>query len=342
MSDNIGIDLGSYAIKMARVNRNMKGGELVQLGSFYNPVGQFLPADQVQFQKLADSLRQFANEQKIKGRPVTVALPESLAYTSVISMPNLSDAELASSIHWEAEQHIPVAIDDINLEYEILYKPRKDEIGEKMRVLLVGARKDVIERLVELFQIAGVEVVGLETVLLGVYRSLKQSFGGEGAVLVVHIGAMTTDILVVLNGELVLTYTVQTGGLAFTRALEKGLELPPAQAEEYKRAYGLDQQQLEGKVRQVLLPVINILVAEIRKAIQFYQTGHMLSPVRQMVTSGGGAYLPGLTTYFAETFGYEVVLANPQESVVGKPNLKLPNDLAAYTAAIGLANRPDK
>jgi type IV pilus assembly protein PilM len=341
MSDTIGIDIGSYAIKMARISRGMSGGELQQLGVAYNPVGQFLPADQVTFQKLAETLKQFAAEQHFKGRPVTLALPESLAYTSVINMPFLSEAELASSIHWEAEQHIPVPIDEINLEYEILYKPRKDEMGEKMRVLLVGARKDVIERLVNLFHLAGLEIVGLETVLLGVYRALTPVLQGEGAVVVVHIGALTTDILISQNGELVLTYTVQTGGLALTRALEKGLELPATQAEEYKRTYGLDQAQLEGRVRQVLLPVLNILVAEIRKAMQYYQTGHMLSPIRQMIISGGSAYLPGLTTYLAETFTFEVVMANPLDMVKAKSSVKLPQDSAAFTAAIGLANKPE-
>jgi type IV pilus assembly protein PilM len=341
MSEITAIDIGSYAIKAARMNRSANSGELLQLANVYNPVGQFLPADESLFQKLADTIKQFLSENHLKGKPLQVALPESLAYTSVITMPYLSDAELASSIHWEAEQHIPVPIDEINLEYEILYKPRKDEVGGKMRVLLVGARKDVIERVIKLFHTAGAEVVGLETVLLGVYRSLVPAFSTEGAVLVMHVGALTTDILVVQNNELVLTYTVQTGGLAFTRAVEKGLELAPSQAEEYKRAYGLDPQQLEGKVRQVLTPVFNLLIAEVRKAMQFYQTSHMTSSIRKMIVSGGSAYLPGLSTFLAEIFAFEVVVANPLESVTLKSNVKVPQDIAAYSAAIGLANHPD-
>jgi type IV pilus assembly protein PilM len=341
MSEVVGIDLGSYAIKCARVMNNRGAGELLQLASTYNPVGQFLPSDQGLFQKLAETLKQFASENHLRGKVVRVAVPETLAYTSVITMPYLSDAELASSIHWEAEQHITVPIDEINLEYEVLYKPRKDEVAGKMRVLLVGARKDVIERLVNLFKEAGIEVVGLETVLLGVYRALAPAIKVEGAAIVVHIGALTSDILIVHNGELVLTYTIQTGGLAFTRAIEKGLELPPSQAEEYKRAYGMDPAQLEGRVRQVLVPVLNILVAEIRKAMQYYQTGHVMTPIRKMVVSGGSAYLPGLPAYLAETFAFELVVANPLETVTAHAGIKLPPDLAAYSAAIGLASHQE-
>lgn len=339
MSAVVGIDIGSYVIKLAETKLAGNKAEVVGLAETYNPVGQFLPADQTQFQKLAETIKQFAGEHKIKGKSVTVGMPESLAYTSVISMPYLSEAELASSIHWEAEQHIPVPIDEINLEYQILYKPAKDAVGEKMRVLLVGARKDLVERLVLLFQQAGLEIVGLETVILGAHRALYSTMAAQEAVILLHMGALTTDILIANKGEIMFTYSIQTGGLAFTRAVEKGLELPPAQAEEYKRAYGLVPDQLEGKVRQVLMPVVNLLTAEVRKAMQFYQTAHMANPVRSMILSGGSAYLPGLPMYLAEHFGFEVVVGNPVETITVHKSVKVPVTMAAYIPVIGLAAR---
>lgn len=342
MADAVGIDVGSYAIKLAELKVSGGSSAIQQLAQVYNPVGQTLPSDAGMLNKLAETLKQLVTEHKIKGKPVYAALPESLAYTTVISMPNLSEAELASSIHWEAEQHIPVPINEINLEYEVLYKPAKNEIGEKMRVLLVGARKDVVNQYVKLFQTVGLEIIGLETVLLGVYRSLGAYYKNSQTVLLVHMGALSTDMIVVENGEIVLTYSVQTGGLALTRAIEKGMNLPPAQAEEYKRAYGLDASQLEGKVRQMLLPVFNILVSEIRKAIQYYQTGHVLVPIRSIVLSGGSAYLPGMAAYMTETFGMEVGLANPIETLPATRDLALPSDIATYSAAIGVGMHSEK
>jgi type IV pilus assembly protein PilM len=266
-------------------------------------------------------------------------MPESMAYSSVISMPVLSEAELASSIHWEAEQHVPIPLEEVNLEYEILFKPKKEDIGEKMRVLIVAARKDSITRLVDLFQTASVEVVGLETTLLAVYRALYPTLQTEGSVMVCHIGALSTDVLITNAGEMMLSYTIQSGGLALTRAIEQGLELPPQQAEEYKRSYGMDQSQLEGKVYQSLVGVINVLVSEIRKAMQFYQSSHMQVPVRSVLLSGGAAYLPGLTAYLAQSLSLEVTVANPLASVTAKT--KVPEDIAAYTTAIGLTLRDE-
>lgn len=340
MANKVGIDLGSFSIKFAEVKHGF-GGELAvnRLVSVYNPTGQFLPTEEVDLQKLAVVIKQTMSEHKLKGSEVYAAIPENMSFTSIITMPNLSEAELASSIHWEAEQHIPVPLNEVNLEYEVLYRPKKGEIGEKMKVMLVAARTEIVDRYVQLMELAGVELVGMETVLLGIYRTLQASFLDEGAVMMVHMGALTTDLLIVHRSDMILSYSIQTGGLALTRAVEKQLELPPNQAEEYKRAYGLDPTQLEGRVRQSLSGVMNIIISEIRKAMQYYQTSHTLSPIRTMWLSGGSAYLPGLSSYFAEAFSYEVNIVNPLTKLHISTGLSVPADVAVYTPAIGMAIR---
>lgn len=342
MSQHVGVDIGSYGVKAACVDHGRGGGmQLVNLKEEYNPVGQVLPSDPVLVKKLAAVVKKLFDEGKFPKSAVSMCLPESMAYTSVINMPYLSEAELASSIHWEAEQHIPVSLNEVNLEYEVLYKPPKAELGEKMRVLLVAARKDIVEKAVELFEMVGIDLLGMETVLLSVHRSLHQTLEQvPGAAVVVHMGAVSTEILVVEHGTLSLTYTVPTGGLALTRALEKGLELPPSQAEEYKRAYGLNGSQLEGRVRQVLVPVMNIVAGEVRKAIQYYQSVQDRQPIRVLFLSGGSAYLPDASSFLAEALSNEVVVAQPSQGIEVVSGLTLPQNLAAYTPAIGLAMKP--
>lgn len=341
--DYIGVDVGSYAIKVAGLKASSKGYTIERLGSVYNPVGHVLPTEPARFRKLAEAIRDLFSQQKLSTKGVAIALPESMAFTSVISMPYLSDAELASSIHWEAEQHIPVALDDVNLEYEILYRPKKGDLGDKMKVMLVAARKEIVAREVELFNLAGIEVVGMETTMLSTYRSLLPVFENTvGGVMVCHIGALTTELLIVEDGSIVLTYSVATGGLALTRAIEKGLGLTPSQAEEYKRAYGLDPRHLEGKVRQALAPVTNLLVSEVRKALHFYQVAQTRQPIRLMLVSGGSAYLPELTSFLAQAFSFEVVLAQPHAGLQVDSHLSLPKDIAQFTPALGLAMKEDE
>ena len=99
-----------------------------------------------------------------------------------------------------------------------------------MRVLIVGARKDVVNEMIDLYNSVGLETTSVETTVLSLFRVFNPAVSQVDAAMVCHIGALTTDIVVTYQSELVLTYSVQMGGLAFTRAIEKGLELSPAQA----------------------------------------------------------------------------------------------------------------
>ncbi len=337
MSDIAAIDIGSYEVKFGEASFKKDSLIIEKLGSVYNPTGSYLPDKDEHLTMLASAIKQAFKEYKIKPKNLWACLPESLAYTNIISMPQLSDAELASSVHWEAEQHIPVPVDDLHLEYEVLYRPPKKNVGEKMKVLLVGAKKTDVSRLVDLMHLAGLELIGLETCLLSIYRVLASMFGNSGAYVVVHMGALSTDILIVENGGIMLAYSAQTGGLALTKAIQHGLNLTPSQAEEYKRAYGMDPNQLEGKLRGSLEGVLKLVVAEVRKAIQYYQSSKMMSPIQGMVVSGGSAYLPGINTYLAQIFGVEVVTANPF-SFVDVAKLDNASSLLAaiYTPTIGL------
>lgn len=341
MAQYVGVDVGSYAIKLAWMKPSLGKAELNLLESAYNPVGQFMPADEADKQKLAIVIKQLVTEHKLKGVPVRVALPESAAYSSVIAMPYLSDAELASSIHWEAEQHIPVPLEEVNLEYDVIYKPAKGDTGEKMRVLLVAAKKDMITQAVNLFKLADVEVGAIETSLLSIKRAMMATAQSRTACLICHMGALTTELMILTQGEMALTYVIQTGGLAMTRVLERALGLPAQQAEEYKRAYGLDQTKLEGKVAAALVSVVDIIVGEIRKALQFFSTSHANLPIQTMFLSGGGAYLPGLAPHLAQVLSTEVIMANPLENIAVKKDLTIPTNLGAFVPAIGMAMADD-
>ena len=174
--------------------------------------------------------------------------------------------------------------------------------------------------------------------MVAVTRAL--TFGVKtGATLIVHIGALSTVLSIVDSVSLSFSYVMSVGGVALTRALSQSLAIPLPQAEEYKRTYGLDASQLEGKVRQSLLLVIEQITGEVRKAIEYHATVDK-SRVTRIVLSGGGAYLPDFTTYLSQVFGgIEVVVADP--FVAAKPGrgVSLPRERAVYTVASGLSLR---
>lgn len=341
MSDIVGIDIGSYSVRVASVDGGGNQPKLSAMGSVYNPTGQFLPDQELQVNQLAGEIKKLLGEHKLSGKAAVLALPEAEAFTTIVNMPLLTDAELSSAAQWEAEQHLPVALNDVHLEYEVLSRPKKGSGDNKMRVLMVAAKKVTVEKVLHMMDKAGVEVVAVETVNLAVGRALANHpwFASEST-LICHFGALSVDMQVVQSGEMMLFHSIPTAGLALTRALEKGLGLDPSQAEEYKRTYGLDERQLEGKVRAALMPVLSSVVAEMRKTVQYYQsewTGGL--PVKRIVVSGGGAYLPHLVNSLAKVLSLEVSIANPFDTVKLSSHMSIPNDAAAYTAALGLAKK---
>jgi type IV pilus assembly protein PilM len=338
MPAHVGVDIGSYAIKATGFSGRVGKQQLAVAGSVFNPVGQSLPSDPTAFSQLAQTLKQLASEHGFSRKPIAASLPESLAYTSIVTMPYLSEAELASSIHWEAEQHVPVPLEEVYLEYEVLHRPKKGSVGEKMQVLLVASKKEVVDRVQALFSEADLELIHLETGLLACYRAVASLMPETQGGALINLGALSTDVLIVDGGKPILSYTIQTGGLVFTRAVQQVLGLTGQQAEEYKRTYGFDQAQLEGKVRAALDPVMSILVGEIRKAVQYYQSSSSgNNQVRTMLLTGGGSYLPGMTAHLTESLSAEVGVVNPFQNMGAADKVEVPKDAAAYAVAAGLA-----
>lgn len=334
-----GIDIGSYAIKIVASEGSGAGAKIKRIGSVHNPVGQVLPSDKTQFEQLAGTIKTLVKDKGLTGKNCHLALPGQQAYVSIINMPILSDAELASAIKWEAEQHIPVSMDEVNFEYDVVYRPDKNSIEDEMSVFLVGAPKKVVERYLELLELAGVEAIGLEPEVLSILRAFfPDTSKGAIPTLISNVGALSSSFVIVDElGRVGVAHSAPLGSLALTRALEKGLSLQPAQAEQYKRTYGLDQDKLEGKVRIVLLPVFDALVREIRKTIQFYISKNPGSnKVNRLIITGGGAHLPGIAAYLAEVLSLEVLVGNPLEKFKNESEEKI-NEVSSYAVALGLS-----
>jgi type IV pilus assembly protein PilM len=334
-----GLDIGSYTIKFVKVEKKFGAVKVKKAGSIYNPVGQLLPGDKVDFEKLADAVKQALKENGLSGMNCHVSLGSQQAYVSIISMPILSDAELASAVKWEAEQHIPVSLDEVNFEYDVIYRPSRDSGEDEMKVLLVGAPKKIVDRYIELLELIGVEPIGLEPEGLSLIRAYEQEAQqAEQTTLICNVGAFSTSFVVVDKGRMSVAHSAPLGGVSLTRALEKELALNPQQSEEYKRSYGLESNQLEGKVRNVLLPVFDALLAEIKKTIQFYVSqSPAVNKISRIIMCGGGGNLPGMSPYLAEILSVEVVVGNPFSRFAKDVNETKLVDPATYSVALGLA-----
>ncbi len=338
MSSYFGLDIGSSSIKVVQSSLlGAKGFVLNNIGLVQNPGGSVDFTDQRLTAKLGPAIKQAMTEAGIRDKRVVVSVPESRAYSRIVEMPNMSDAELSSAVNWEAEQFIPLPVAEVEIDYTVVRRPPKGS-EQKMLVYLVAAPKKYLQSMVDFLLAIGIEPIAVESEMVAIARAF--TFGEtQGSSLIVHIGALSTIISIVEGDSLLFSYVVNSGGLAMTRAISQSLALPIAQAEEYKRTYGMDEKQLEGKVRGSLLVVVESLVTEMRKASEFYMASHK-SQIQRIVLSGGGAYLPELNTYLSGVFGgLEVIAGDPFMFAKNSKNASIPQERAAYSVATGLSLR---
>lgn len=330
----LAIDIGTYSIKTLS-GKSGKKVDVARAVEVANPGGLAVPTDDASSEKLAELIDSTLTDHKLPRTDLRLSLPETVVSTKIISIPVLTDAELASAIGWQAEQHIPIPPEQLSLEYQVLFRPERKQKGGQMRVLLVGTRKEIVERFVDMFVMLGVEPRLLETQIFSVIRAI-QFQGGDPTTLLVHIGASNMQMAVINQGELQFVTTHLSGGKVFTRALEQGINLDAQQAEQYKRTYGLDETQFEGKVSKVLMPTVEALINEMQKAITFFINQNPKLSVKRLLLSGGSSSLPGLVQLISSKLGLEVLVAAPFSNASGE----IPEaNHSVWTVCMGLLMR---
>lgn len=336
----LGLDIGSHSIKLVEIAQEDAKKTLLAAGSIPTPPNALSSPLQADHQAVAVVIRQLMKEAGVKTSSVSLALPESQVFTRVIEVPALSTRELSSAISWEAEQYIPLPLDQVNIDYSIL-RDAKETGTNKMDVLLVACPKTLLEKYLSIIEMAELIPVAVETEIIAASRSLVSSVSTiKGAVLLASLGAQTTDLAILRNGVIAFTRSIAAGGEALSRALVSGLDFNAAQAEEFKRTYGVEQNRLQGKIVTVVKPIMDTIVGEMKRAIAFYVQKYAGEKIEAVLLSGGTAKLPGMVVYMAQSLGIEVQQANPWVGVIRDQRFRmLDSEGTTFAVAVGLALR---
>lgn len=338
---SVGLDIGTKSIKVVELNRDGKGFALRSAGAVgYNGIGiDAALTDEKAVADLAGTIKKLMRDAKIGSKDVAISLAETQVFTRVMQFPLLNDAEIASAVKWEAEEYVPIPIKDAIIEHQIIDRAEQTNPPQVL-VLLVAVLRTLVENYISVCEKAGLNVVGVETELISMVRSLAPE---NAPSLVVDFGAHSTDIAITKNGQLYFSRSVPTAGDAFTRAVAQSLGVTVQQAEEYKRTYGLREDQLEGKVGRALSPIIKVVAGEIKKAIHYYQLNIKGETPTSVILAGGSAGLIGLTPILTELLGMEVTIGTPFSKIKVDPEAArgLANYAPLYAAAAGLAMRGD-
>lgn len=340
-SEITGLDIGSRYIKAVQLKKMRSGYELQLFDTLPIPPDLIVEGTIIDAIRLTESLKEFIQKARIKSNDAVIALSgHSSVIIKRISLPEMSEEELGESIKFEAEQYIPFAIEDVNLDFQIL-GPR-EEPGN-MDVMLVAVKKDVINDYVTVIREAGINpvIVDVNTFALENIYSLNYETERDINIALINIGANSINMNIVRDGLSVFARDSSAGSHIHTEALQKEFNLGYEEAERLKKGETLEKVTPE-EAHIVLRSASERIISEVSKALDFFRTSYTKTSIKEIILSGGCALVKDFPSQLSENTGIAVQLADPFR------NLKIPKKFdAAYlkelapiaSVAAGLALR---
>jgi type IV pilus assembly protein PilM len=287
--------------------------------------------------------RLFANTQ-FKAKQVAASLSGNSVIVKKITLPAMTEQELAESIHWEAEQYIPFDIQDVNLDFEVLTSANGGAAQGTMDVLLVAAKKDKIADYTSVITQAGRTPVVVDVDAFALQNAYEVNYGFEPGITValVNAGASATNINILHGAQSVFTRDISMGGNAFTEAVQRELGLPYELAEQLKKGQDVDGATYDD-ARPVLKAMTDNILLEVEKTFDFFKATASNDRIDRIVVSGGASRVDGFAEALGARFGTEVTAFDPFRQVTldaAQLGAFSAEDLAPVAAvAVGLALR---
>jgi type IV pilus assembly protein PilM len=278
---------------------------------------------------------------KIHGNQIIASIPESKAFVRVLQIPKMTEEQAVSAVPFEAEQYIPIPLDQAYLDWQII-----GEKDDKLDVLVTASPKDYIDAFLRILKSAGLNPVSFEVESAACARALISPELKTKNILLLDMDTYRTSLIVVEKGNLQFTSSVPIAGDAFTQSIARALSISGEEAEKVKREIGLDDAKESQAVKAALVSVVDNLVTEIRNIIKFHDE-HSTEKIQQIVLCGGSSKLLHVPEYIAQQLAdlntIEVVLGNPWVNLFNAENKLAPplgtEDSLSYTTVIGLAMR---
>jgi type IV pilus assembly protein PilM len=340
----VGLDIGSSTVKAVELRPSGRSYKVVAFGSEPVPSDTIVDGAIIDAGAVADAIRRLLDGRKIKTRDVVASLSGNSVIVKKINLPVMTEAELAESIYWEAEQYIPFDIQDVNLDYQILSSAPSAESRGGMEVLLVAAKKEKINDYTEVIRQAGRQPVVVDVDAFAVQNAYEANYepDGDSVVALLNAGASGININIVSGDQSLFTRDISMGGNAYTEAVQKELSLPFDDAERLKKGESVAGAGPDD-VHPILRAVTENLLLEIQKTFDFFKATAAADRIDRILVSGGTSKVEGFGEMLADRFGTAVERFDPFRKIqidgrkFGYEHLA---DVAPVSAvAVGLALR---
>jgi len=333
------MDIDRGAIKAVQVTPGSGGGTLQHVGYRRLPPGAVADGEVADYDLLVSEIREFWSTHSFKGKSVLLGVANQKVVVRLLDFPRISQEDLAGAISFEAQDHIPMPLDEAVMDYQVLGP--QGEGSDLDRILIVAAQKEMVIRYTSAVREAGLRPVGVDVKALSLLRSTLPDalFEDEGAVLLLDIGTELTNLVVSQSARPTLTRFIPGGSGYFVQAIADAADLSEDEAEkqlmnpEVRIGYGgadasggggeeetadsgesLDP-ALVYDIRRGVEDAAQTLAEDVQRSIEYHYSQPGAREVSQVVVSGEGALVAGLDGYLGELLGLSAQRANPLQKL---------------------------
>lgn len=340
----VGVDISSSSVKMVEVAPAGKGRYRLERYTIEPlPKDAVVDGNIMNLEEVGEAVKRGWKKMGTRVRNLAMALPSAAVITKKIVVPaGLPEDELELQVESEANQYIPFALEEVNLDFQILGPAPNNP--EEVEVLIAASRKEKVED-----RVAVAEASGLKAVVMDIDSYASQTAfelieaqlpdgGLDQTIVLVDVGASMMNINVLRNNQSVYMREQPFGGNQLTQEIQRVFSLSADEAEAAKKSGGLPANYES----DVLSPFMDTLALEVTRALQFFFTSTQYNQVHHVVLSGGCSTIPGLDSVVAKRTGVNTLVANPFAAMEKAPKIKdrqLTQDAPALMVACGLAMR---
>lgn len=340
----IGVDISTSSVKIVELSDAGKGLYRIERYAI-EPLAKDAVADGniANLEAVSEAIKHAWRQMGTRTKNVALALPAAAVITKkIIVAAGLSENELEMQVESEANQYIPFALDEVNLDFQVLGSvPNNPEEAE---VLIAASRKEKVED-----RVAAVESAGLKALVMDVESYATQTAyeliapqlpnaGQDQTIAIIDIGSAMMHVNVLLNNQSVYMREQTFGGNQLTQEIQRRYSLSAEEAEIAKRNGGLP----ENYEPEVLQPFLDSLSLEVARALQFFFSSTQFNRVDHILLAGGCAMTPGADEAVSQRTQVCTSVANPFANMAISSRVKprqLAQDAPILLIACGLAMR---
>lgn len=340
--DVAGLNIEDDVLRMVRIEDNkIKNYGSISLSKGAIADGEIVDKDE--FFKALDKLIKNTKPKKIKTKKIRLALSESKSFLRLISMPAMSEKEIDEAIKWEIEANIPLALDQVYYDWQLVGDifDNGDSGSGEVKVLVLAAAKKVVNQYIDILEEFGLEVIGIESETTAIARSLLSENSAPKTSLIINIDKNKTSFIFAIKNIPCFASSIPVSEKNIIGAIAKKFNISDKKAQEIEEKDGIGLFFEDDALFDAIKPVLNGLVDEAKRTIDFYLDGLKYSAsVDRVVICGKMSKAKGLIPYLSRSLEIEVTEGDVRDGMLSSikdiPIIKK-DDVINYVVAIGLA-----